>query len=311
VTYLAVDNEPENGRLRSSSPLSLASSNGQRVKTSPSAADTEAAKSILLEALKSDPEEAGRDISSVLRKGNHLSDKAKARAAAIIRHDMFKSFVEEARYPARLLVNSGEDSSTTDDVSAICIVAAELAQTSPPPETLVFSLSYFCGEHQMSPVIDPSAVKHSSSISMIASLIGQLLTQLSARSLPIDLSFMTKTMLRKISRLEPMALCKAFQELFKQAPPRSVIVCIIDEISTYETQRLIQDTEIVMMKLVKLATRHEDGRPILKLLLTCQDRAMGTLQYFPGCTLDLNEDFEDDSCADWTISTFAKQVAPS
>lgn len=121
----------------------------------------------------------------------------------------------------------------------------------------------------------------------------------------MDLSFLTDSKWRKIERLELEVLCTIFRKLARHAPSESAILCVIDEISLYETQMLQPRTNLVMEKLVRLATKQGDEQQAVKLLVTCQDRALGVSRYVSGHTIDLQEDIEAVDSAGWAMSAMA------
>jgi hypothetical protein len=185
-------------------------------------------------------------------------------------------------------------------------VVAELAQKSKEKGSdlgPVFVISYFCAAHQPSLTTNTPASLNLAA-GMMASLIGQLIKQLGDRSIIIDLSFMTSKNWRKVEELDLKTLCRLFRKLIRQTPPGSAILCMIDEISLYETQALEHQTSYVLEKLVQLVRQEQDdAQQVFKLLITCQDRVLGTSQLFSRCTLDLLEEIEMDETADWAISS--------
>jgi hypothetical protein len=134
-------------------------------------------------------------------------------------------------------------------------------------------------------------------------LIGQLIEQLGDRDIIVDLSFMSSKTWRRVEELEPKTLCRIFRKFIGQIPPGSAILCMIDEVSLYETLMLEHQTSYVMEKLVQLVRQEQDdAQQVFKLLVTCQDRALGISRLFSGCTLELPEEIEMDDTADWAIS---------
>ncbi|KAF4465220.1 hypothetical protein FALBO_7938 [Fusarium albosuccineum] len=256
----------------------------------PSKPDAETTRKQLLECLQYDPEAPSRDISTFLRLGYQLSENEKARAAAMIRNDQFRHFMGETQRSTCLLVNGREDLAVSNGISPLSLVVAELANKSKEMGSglgPVFVVGYFCPAHQPSPL--PSSLTYqNSAVGMMTSLIGQLLNQVTDRGIDVDLSFLTKKKWRKIEESDPEVLCSVFKKLTRQIPPGSAILCMVDEISLYETQMLEYQTNLVMEKLVRLANhQQEDGHQIFKLLVTCQDRALGVSRFFSGRVLDL------------------------
>ncbi|KAF4447064.1 hypothetical protein F53441_9363 [Fusarium austroafricanum] len=265
-----------------------------------SKADMELAKQRLLKCLNYDPDALTRDISSILSFNYQLSENAKARVAAMLRHDRFQAFMRETQTSTCLLVNGRGDLSTADGVSPFSVVVAELARMSNTDLTdaiPVFVLKYFCAEHQPSYPYNP----FTSPIGMMASIICQLVRQMTDKGLAVDLSFLTDSKWGKLERLELHTLCTVFKRVVEQIPQHGVILCVIDEISVYETSRLGGETDMVVGKLVQIVQRNR--HPVFKLLVTCYDRALDVGRFFSGSTLDFREDIETNDEADWIIGT--------
>ncbi|KAF5720097.1 hypothetical protein FMUND_4381 [Fusarium mundagurra] len=262
--------------------------------------DMEHAKQRLLRCLNYNPEALTRDISSILSFNYQISENARARVAAMLRNDRFQTFMRETQTSTRLLANGRGDLSAKEGVSPFSVVMAELARMSNSGLTEsapVFILKYFCSEHQPSQPNDPLA----SAVGIMASIVGQLICQMTEKSLAVDLSFISDSKWRKLELLELHTLCTVFKRVVDQIPRDGVVLCIIDEISVYETSRLGQETEMVVKKLVQLV--HRGRYPVFKLLVTCYDHALDVGRYFSGYTLDLDEDIETDDIADWIIAS--------
>ncbi|KAF6837171.1 hypothetical protein CPLU01_03283 [Colletotrichum plurivorum] len=244
-----------------------------------------------------------KDISTCLQLGYQLDEKAKGRAAAMIGADRFKTFVREAKSSGSLLVNGHEDPAATDGISPLSLVAAELSRLSEEAKAEsapVFVVNYFCAEHQLSPLVIPLS---SPPAMMMASFIGQLLSQMTDQRITPDLVFMTEKKWEKVERLQISTLCTVFRKLSRQLPPGGVLWCIIDEISAYETFGLEQDTDLAIGNLSQLVNGAKCGQAVVKLLLTCRSRSLVVSRHFLDVTLDLQEDVDADDSADWAIST--------
>ncbi|RBR24288.1 uncharacterized protein FIESC28_02778 [Fusarium coffeatum] len=256
----------------------------------------------LLQCLYYHEEFLTEDIDSILSSSYMLNEKAKSRVASMLRNDKFQAFMTETRNSTSLLINGRGDLSTADGVSPFSLVVAEMARE---PDTRltagapIFVLKYFCSEH------NPSRVRNrwSSPTGMLSDLIGQLVCQMLDKGIDIDLSFLSHSKWRKLDGLDVRTICSVFKRIVEQVPQGGVVLCVIDEISVYERQSLVYETDIVISKLVQLVQR--DGEPVFKLLATCYDRALEVNRLFSGCTLDLEEDIEVDDSADWTISHYS------
>ncbi|KAF5572063.1 hypothetical protein FPANT_13377 [Fusarium pseudoanthophilum] len=264
-----------------------------------SKADMEHAKQRFLGCLNYNPEVLAQDIASILSFNYQVSGNERARVAAMLRHDRFQTFMRETQTSTRLLVNGRGDLSAREGVSPFSVVMAEMARMSNTGLTgsaPVFILKYFCSEHQPSHPSDPLA----SAVGMMASILGQLICQMTDKGLAVDLSFISDSKWRKLERLELQTLCTVFKRVVDQIPQGGVVLCIIDEVSVYETSRLGEETEIAVKKLGQLA--HQGRYPVFKLLVTCYGHALDVGRYFSGYTLDLDEDIETDDMADWVIA---------
>ncbi|KAF5647841.1 uncharacterized protein FTJAE_1524 [Fusarium tjaetaba] len=238
-----------------------------------SKADMEQTKQRLLRCLNYNPEALTRDILSILSLNYQTS--------------------------TRLLANGRGDLSARGCISRFSVVMAELARMSNTGLTgsaPVLILEYFCSEHQPSHPNDPLA----SAVGMMASILGQLIRQMTDKGLAVDLSFISDSKWRKLERLELHTLYKVFKRVVDQIPQGGVVLCIIDEISVYETSRLGEETEMAVKKLVQLP--HQGRYPVFKLLVTCYVHALDVGRYFSVYTLDLKKDIEADDTADWVIA---------
>ncbi|KAJ4003192.1 hypothetical protein NW752_011633 [Fusarium irregulare] len=252
----------------------------------------------LLQCLYYHEEFLSEDIDSILSSSYMLNENAKSRVASMLRNEKFQAFMTETRSSTSLLVNGRGDLSTADGISPFSVVVAEMAPAGLTAGIPIFVLKYFCSEH------NPSRVRNrwSSPTGMLSDLIGQLVCQMLDKGIPIDLSFVSHSKWRKLDSLDVRTICSVFKRIVQQLPQGGVVLCVIDEISVYERQSLVYETDIVMSKLVQLVRRN--GGPVFKLLVTCYVRALEVDRLFPGCTLDLEEDIEVDDSAGWTMSHY-------
>ncbi|KAF5689595.1 hypothetical protein FCIRC_1290 [Fusarium circinatum] len=260
----------------------------------------EHAKQRLLRCLNYNPEALTRDISSILSFNYQVNENARARVAAMLRHDRFQTFMRETQTSTHLLVNGRGDLSAKEGVSPFSVVMVELARMSNTgliESAPVFLLECFCSEHQPFHPNDPPA----SAVGIMASIIGQLICQMIEKGQAADLSFISDSKWRKLELLELHTLCTVFKRVVDQIPRDGVVLCIIDEISVYETSRLGEETEMVVKKLVQLT--HGGRYPVFKLLVTCYDHALDVGRFFSGYTLDLDEDIKTDDTANWIIAS--------
>ncbi|UQC79001.1 uncharacterized protein CLUP02_04480 [Colletotrichum lupini] len=118
---------------------------------------------------------------------------------------------------------------------------------------------------------------------MMCSLINQLLREIFERfpeyelkgSLLREGSFTERLINREIK-----ALCELFSALIIYLDPGADVMCVIDEITRYETDQLSEELDLIIKQLSALA-RIQSGRPVaFKLVLTCQSRATQIHEYF-------------------------------
>ncbi|KAK2016119.1 hypothetical protein LZ32DRAFT_626484 [Colletotrichum eremochloae] len=269
-------------------------------------AEAEAARSKLYQMIQFDDNSVQRDIASCLRHGHQLEERGKSKAAALFQHRDFRSFMGQSRISTCLLVNGRDDLAAANGISPLSLAMAELTRISKATGSEMgqsFVIAFFCGEHRPRYSSEPTTAWNSSAVGLIASLIGQLLYQATDKGTRIDLSFMTGSKWRKLSRLEPKVLCMLFKQLVKQLPSGTVVFCIVDEAAIYETGELQPHLIFIMEKLLQLVKSFADGPQIFKLLVTCQDRAVAVHQLFRGHILDLPETVDEDDSAQYVIST--------
>ncbi|KAI1858928.1 uncharacterized protein JN550_012286 [Neoarthrinium moseri] len=248
----------------------------------------------LLKIIEYDPGAIQKDIESCVQLELRLDEQQKSLAAAMVRHSGYRAHMAESRCSTALLVNGRADLASADSLSPLTLVAGTLAQAS-RDEDSVFVLCYFCNNHR--PDFMPSIA--ASSIGLLSSLVGQLIQQMLSRGMAIDLSSLEPHEWKKIQGLELDVLWKAFRKLTSQLPSGSVLICIIDEISRFETASLSEDTDRLARRLTRLV-RNSDSI-VFKLLFTCHGRALGVSQYFTAHTIDLREDTEPDDSSGWWI----------
>ncbi|KAI8257111.1 hypothetical protein K4K56_007454 [Colletotrichum sp. SAR 10_98] len=129
----------------------LADEKAQKDRQKKADADRDA----LLQLIRFDPGVVRQDILRCAQSGYIMNDEQKSRAAAMIRSEMFKSFLRDAHSSRSLLVNGNEDTARADGISPLSLVSAELSRLSESAgavEAPVFVLNYFCAEHCPSPL---------------------------------------------------------------------------------------------------------------------------------------------------------------
>ncbi|KKY35732.1 hypothetical protein UCDDA912_g04340 [Diaporthe ampelina] len=157
----------------------------------------------LLETLGYNPDIVLDDTEMCLRLGAALDEAEMARAAAFVNNPTFKAFMTQDTSSA-LLVNGNEDLSNAEGVSPLSLVAARLAQIS---------------EQNI----------------MMANLLGQLISHMLSRSVEVNLSPLRPGDSAALQRRDLKVMCTVFFELVKQLPPKTILLCILDEVALYET----------------------------------------------------------------------------
>jgi hypothetical protein len=94
-----------------------------------------------------------------------------------------------------------------------------------------------------------------------------------------------------------------FQELFNQLPAKSVVLCILDELSSYETGPLRDDVETLCRRLTRFSKKQDEA--VFKLMVTCRGRALGISQYFDNDVVELSAFVEPEDSSAWSIERFA------
>lgn len=196
--------------------------------------------------LQYDPDMAPRDNAACLQSAQSIDESGKARAAALLYNPKFRAkMLGDAS--TSILVNGHEDLSTAEGTSPLSLITARfavLAETS----NSVFVVRYFIDQHR--PKLDNSPFQ--SSVGMMASLVCQLLSQMIKRNIPVNLAFLAPFDWERAGKLNLNITCNIFHHLTYQLPPKSVLVCLIDEITLYETAALAKDTDAVIRRLTRL-----------------------------------------------------------
>ncbi|KAI0103756.1 hypothetical protein GGR51DRAFT_251553 [Nemania sp. FL0031] len=254
----------------------------------------------LLQSLSYDPNTTSVDVDTYLKLGEALDEDKKARSVAMIQNTRFREFMAEYLASSSLLVNGRADISSAEGMSPLSLVAAKLVRISEginSPSGSPYVVKYFCNQHP--PFLSYSAV--SPPVELMASLLGQLLDQMIEREVEVDFSMLTKNIWRKIEQSDLKVLCDIFRELTYQLPPKSVLICVINELTRYEVAPFMKETDAIIGRLARLALRHDEI--VFKLLVTCEGRALDISKYFANHIVDLGEDIEPDESAAWKIST--------
>ncbi|ETS73822.1 hypothetical protein PFICI_14768 [Pestalotiopsis fici W106-1] len=279
-----------------------AASFARNANSRPSVEDMTKFAHSILDAIRYDPNVIERDLERSVGIGERLEEGEKARAAAMIRHSEYKAMMVETSASTSLLVNGRKDLAAAESISSLTYVAGSLVRASRDAGS-IYLMAYFCDFHR--PSFEPST--EASSFGIVASFAGQLLSQMLHRDVQMDLSFFETRDWHRHANMKLDTLWKLLRQLISQLPEESVLICVIDEITRYETSALYQDTEKVVRRLTRLVGNSESI--VFKLLLTCHDRALGVSQYFKGCTIDLDAEAEPDDSSAWWMRSAQRQGA--
>lgn len=246
----------------------------------------------LLELLDFDSANTSNDTAFHLRMGHSLEESSKARGAAMVANERFRAFMSDELASSSLLVNGHADLASAEGISPLSFVSAELVRITEDTGR-GFVAKFFCDRH---PVRYGESFPPSLPRGLMASLVGQLVSQMLDKGVDINLSFLSQGDWRDIQSLRLSTLCSVFCKLAKQLPSKSLLLCVVDEITRYETMALANEIDLVMRKLTRSVRRHENMT--FKLLVTSHSQALRVSKHFTGSTLDLPEDIEaDDSSA--------------
>jgi hypothetical protein len=203
----------------------------------------------------------------------------------IMRSAQFQNWINKTEGKnASLLVQGHFDSE--DGTSALTHLCARIAyESAPNPKVLI--LTHFCSLHTE---IGPRA----GATGLIASLIGQLLSYDSHR-VQFDLSQITEHALLRIEEFSLKRLCWLFEMLIAQVKKGVTIICIIDNISSYEMDEAVRDLERLVRRLQTwvIQANQTSSKPRMKLLITDTNQTTRVYRYFQqDDILDLEGDGE-------------------
>ncbi|KAK7959395.1 uncharacterized protein PG986_004249, partial [Apiospora aurea] len=286
----------------------------------PSPTDMATLRARLLDTINYDPGAIANDIQVIFQRGLALDEQPKAVAASLVTHPRFDAYFGPAAggggsdepTSSALLVNGRMDAAGSDGVSPLGLVVAEVARTSAGRRG-AYVVSYFCERHRpgsfASSTASTSAAAGSPVSVMVASFIGQLLTQMEEQRVAPDFTFLKEEDWPRLRRGRVNTLCVVFVTLVGQLPPGSVLLCMIDGASQYETMALGADMEGLIRRLLRLVDSTQDHL-VYKLLVTCRTRARGIAQYFQDCTLNLDGETEEADSSSRRIASLRNLEKP-
>ncbi|KAK5634358.1 hypothetical protein RRF57_010072 [Xylaria bambusicola] len=239
----------------------------------------------LLETLVGEPVYLERlnDYGEIIRKRHQLSNRAFMKAAYLKSAPYFQTWLSATT--SDILLVDGHD--TRGRISAMSVFCAMLAQAlwtiqsqSTTPLTQSIALFFACGAHT-----EPEDIL-TGPCGIVRSLIGQILVSRSGQA--PDLTFINEAdaLLIDIQENRIDALCFLFQELLRQLPSETILYCVIDGISLYETSYLNWKDDLdylieVLRDLTDINQVNEAHGPIVKVLLASADKSTGVYRLVP------------------------------
>ena len=236
------------------------------------------------------------DLAKIIGIGPHLEDQSHARAAFMVQSDTFRIWLSEDESRS-LLVNGCADLESAESASPLSFVIAEMTKAIPSNKS-VFIVQYFCGYHTRS---------NDTSKTTMASLLGQLLTQIMAKSMVFDLSFLDKSDIHDIKKHNLRKMYKLFEKLTEQLPRDSVLIIALDDIHFYEISSKKKHTQELIQRLAYLVEKQKDV--VCKLLITCHGQTLGIQQYFDvKDIIYIPEDLEANDATNWQMNQIREAV---
>lgn len=214
------------------------------------------------------PEIDEEDLQHVVGQTELIIHEDRGRAQQMLGTRLFRNWMGSSG-SARLLVH-GNFRPPHDAVSPLSVVCTLLTHTFRSSGSGFISLVFFCGRHL---VWD----EHQGGLAMIRSLIAQLLRQFPFASIQPDPTIT----LQDLERDDVNVLCAIFSLLVRQLPSNTLVFCLIDGISLYETEEYLHGMAVVIMSLIQLVDQGiYVGRPSFKLLITSPQPTLEVRQAF-------------------------------
>lgn len=157
----------------------------------------------------------------------------------------FRTFLHPNTGSCKLLLNSDEDLSMLSGSIATSYLLAEVSHTYATAQSTIV-LSFFCEEH-------------SSRDSGVETMMTSLLTQLISHRIiqqhePALFDIDEGNEAQALQQNKLKALCDIFIHLIDQVPEDTIVLCIVDSITKYESRARRKDTETVLKTLIDLAS---------------------------------------------------------
>ena len=236
------------------------------------------------------------DLLACLKQGTLLSSTDIGRLAFIKHNTVFRKWILEPKSSV-IHIDGNADVGPADYTSMTSFLCAEMAHLMESMKhTLV--LSYFCGLRAA-----PTSKIRSGIKDMMTSLLGQMLQYVEEGV--FDDEFLDESLKDDIKDHSLDGLYRVFESLVMLLPESWTVVCFIDGIEFYETQRRVDRTLGIMKRLLKLSKRVEKFQaPTFKLLATAAKTSlMVAKQFHPENRIICPEDPVEDSVLPANIIT--------
>jgi hypothetical protein len=232
-----------------------------------------------------DPHIVQADLAHVMSYYPQMSETGLAQATFLVTIPRFEKWLLEDASDLLLVEAhcSHESIGRISPMSVFCSIfitsrreAAKSKQTSAEPGSIF--LSAFCGARMDtdSPFSGPNG--------LIRWLIIDLLISWPRRAPPprFDLLERVPELWDDVQRQDPSVLCHIFHELVLQLPPSCKVFCIVDGISSFETElHSWEDTLIMLVNCLRdcvYDTQTGRHRAVLKVLLTSADKSISAVR---------------------------------
>ena len=239
----------------------------------------------LLDVLQINPSTPPQDIESALYTGQAMPPGQQARTAALMQHLQFQAWLKSGQ--SLSLVVNGMDTQADETLSSPMTYCTALLSHTFKRMNVAVPLTHLCGQHT-SPD-DPLEGAQG----LLRALICQVIV---AYEHNLDLSFINYTFLKSIKAQDIGALCELFRGLLVSIT-QSVIFCIVDGISWFETRAKIRELQVTMLFLRDLTNEIEifGGDLTFKFLITSAGESQYASEWFPPSSiLSLDEQLEHD-----------------
>ena len=193
------------------------------------------------------------------------------RTASLMQNVQFESLFK-AGHSQTLVVNGMESDAMENTTSPLTYLCILLSQTLSHLQ-LAVPLTFFCGQHST-----PGEPFEGAS-GLMRVLITQILLSYRDR---LSLTFLEFTIIQAITMHDFAALCHLLQGLLMEIG-ESVVFCMIDGISWYETESRRESMRTVMLSLQSLveATAASGSGLVLKLFVTSPVMSRYAREWFP------------------------------